>query len=131
MDALMLDTTFLIDLQIEKRRRREPAAHQFLHAHPNVEAHAPAIVAGEFAEGFENLDDPSLQAVMGSIHWVPVDLETSQVYASVARSLRQAGRLIGTNDLWIAASALRHRMALVTRNQREFSRVPDLMMIGY
>jgi predicted nucleic acid-binding protein len=39
--------------------------------------------------------------------------------------------LIGSNDLWIAATALEREMALVTRNTAEFSRVPGLKIKGY
>jgi tRNA(fMet)-specific endonuclease VapC len=39
------------------------------------------------------------------------------------RSLRQH---IGTLDLRIAATALVHDLTLVTRNQKDFSRVPGL-----
>lgn len=32
---------------------------------------------------------------------------------------------------WIAATALAHGVPLVTRNERHFSRVPELEVIGY
>jgi tRNA(fMet)-specific endonuclease VapC len=34
--------------------------------------------------------------------------------------------MIGGNDLWIAAHALASNLILVTNNEREFRRVPDL-----
>lgn len=34
-------------------------------------------------------------------------------------------------DLWIAASALRHVVPLITRNQREFAGLPGLEIVGY
>jgi predicted nucleic acid-binding protein len=49
----------------------------------------------------------------------------------LARALRLKGKLIGSNDLWIAATALEREMALVTRNTAEFSRVPGLKIKGY
>jgi tRNA(fMet)-specific endonuclease VapC len=37
------------------------------------------------------------------------------------------GEIIGSNDLWIAATVLTHGAILVTNNTGEFSRVPDLL----
>jgi predicted nucleic acid-binding protein len=49
----------------------------------------------------------------------------------VARGLRDAGRLIGTNDLWIACTAKAAEVPIVTRNVEHFRRVPDLEVIDY
>ncbi len=46
-------------------------------------------------------------------------------------TLQRAGRVIGTMDLLIAAAAVVDEAPLVTRNTGEFSRVPDLTVIGY
>lgn len=45
--------------------------------------------------------------------------------------IRQAGLLIGANDLWIAAVALEHSLPLVTDNVSHFGRIPDLQVLGY
>jgi predicted nucleic acid-binding protein len=45
---------------------------------------------------------------------VVVDDETSEFYAQVFSELRQKGRPIPSNDLWLAASALQHGLALAT-----------------
>ncbi|MGK7928917.1 MAG: type II toxin-antitoxin system VapC family toxin [Spirulina sp.] len=42
------------------------------------------------------------------------------------QNLRQQKIRIGTNDLRIAAIALTHQAILVTRNQKDFNKVPDL-----
>jgi predicted nucleic acid-binding protein len=44
------------------------------------------------------------------------------------RQLAKQGKLIGTNDLWIAATALAHGHGIVTNNRDEFSRVPGLVV---
>jgi predicted nucleic acid-binding protein len=41
------------------------------------------------------------------------------------------GRLIGTNDLWIAATALAHRRPVVTNKVAELSRVEGLDVIAF
>ncbi|WP_204106310.1 MULTISPECIES: type II toxin-antitoxin system VapC family toxin [Spirulina sp. CCY15215] len=42
------------------------------------------------------------------------------------QNLRQQKIRIGTNDLIIAAIALTHQAILVTKNQKDFNKVPDL-----
>ncbi len=49
-----------------------------------------------------------------------------EAYASVRYHLEQKGEIIGPNDLVIAATCLAHGTKLVTRNTKEFNRVPGL-----
>ncbi len=126
------DTTFLIDLQRERTRRdHDGPAHRFLASEPDRELHLPAVALGEFAEGFAGSDDVLLRTVRELHVLLPIDEETALLYGRISRALRIAGRLIGTNDLWIAASSLRHAMPLVTANTTEFGRVEGLDVIAY
>jgi len=50
---------------------------------------------------------------------------TTELYAKVFRSLREAGRPIPVNDIWLAAQALEHGAVLVT-NDRHFEAVANL-----
>jgi predicted nucleic acid-binding protein len=43
---------------------------------------------------------------------INIDSETSEFYATIYRALRTKGKPIPTNDMWIAASALQHGLAL-------------------
>jgi tRNA(fMet)-specific endonuclease VapC len=52
-------------------------------------------------------------------------------YREIFRYLKGRGELIGANDLWIAASAIANQTPLVTRNAREFRRVPRLEVLDY
>jgi tRNA(fMet)-specific endonuclease VapC len=47
-------------------------------------------------------------------------------YGSIRADLKSQGKLIGANDLWIAAHARHLGLTLVTNNVREFSRVNGL-----
>jgi tRNA(fMet)-specific endonuclease VapC len=53
------------------------------------------------------------------------------VYGRITRALRAAGKLIGTNDLWIAAASIRHEVPLVTANVAEFRRVEGIQIQPY
>jgi len=57
---------------------------------------------------------------------LPFDGRAADVYGSIRADLEREGRLIGPNDLLIAATALAHSLTLVTHNLSEFGRVPGL-----
>ena len=59
------------------------------------------------------------------VELVPVTAQTADSYALVYSSLRRKGQPIPTNDLWIAASALEHGAALLTR-EAHFRQVDGL-----
>lgn len=126
------DTTFLIDFQRERARREaDGPAHAFLRADPEVELLLPATALGEFAEGFDDVDDPVLRTVRELHVLLPVDEETALAYGRITRALRAVGKPIGANDLWIAATSVRHEVPLVTANVAEFRRVEGIQILPY
>lgn len=126
------DTSFLIDFQRERiRGQADGPAHAFLASDPDVELLLPATALGEFAEGFDDADDEVLRTVRELHLLLPIDEETALVYGRITRALRAAGQLIGTNDLWIAATTLRHDVPLVTSNVAEFRRVEGIQILPY
>ena len=46
-------------------------------------------------------------------------------------ALKAIGTPIGPHDTTIAATALRHQASMITRNAREFSRVPGLQWVNW
>jgi tRNA(fMet)-specific endonuclease VapC len=46
-----------------------------------------------------------------------IDEETATHYATVREKLREKGRPIPSNDAWIAALALQHRVPVLTRDE--------------
>lgn len=52
-------------------------------------------------------------------------------YGELYRYLQRNGMLIGSNDLWIAATAVAYQMPIVTRNRGHFSRVPGVEIVAY
>jgi len=56
----------------------------------------------------------------------PFDDRAAEIYGRIRIQLAQGGKLIGPNDLLIAAIAIANDMVLVTHNTREFSRVVGL-----
>jgi len=58
------------------------------------------------------------------------DYDVAATYARVMTIRRQAGRPITTNDAWIAATAVRHNLPLVTHNRRDFDDIPGLDILS-
>lgn len=56
----------------------------------------------------------------------PWDEDAARQYGAIRAHLKREGRVIGNNDLLIAAHARSIDAVLVTNNTAEFSRVPDL-----
>lgn len=132
MDKLALDTTFLIDLQNERRARGKPrGALDFLRSHKSTELLLPSVALGEYLEGFADPTGGAARAVVSSLEILNVTAEVASHYAEVTRRLRQAGTLIGSNDLWIACTARAANLPIVTRNVEHFRRVFDLVVVGY
>jgi tRNA(fMet)-specific endonuclease VapC len=64
---------------------------------------------------------------------VPYDVKICKVYARLKSGLKSptgSHRIIGDNDLWIAACAVRHGLPLITHNRRHFEGIPGLNIIS-
>jgi len=59
---------------------------------------------------------------------LPLQPPADAVYAQLRVLLERSGRLVGPNDLLIAAQALSLGLVIVTDNEREFSGIPGLKM---
>ena len=53
---------------------------------------------------------------------------TARRFAIVRGALRMQGQLVSQTDLLIGATALHHKLIMVTRNTRDFGRIPDLKL---
>jgi predicted nucleic acid-binding protein len=52
-DGLILETTFLIDLERERHRREEGAAHRFLRSRAEERLYIAVMTAGEIGAGVD------------------------------------------------------------------------------
>jgi predicted nucleic acid-binding protein len=57
------------------------------------------------------------------------DVETAEYYAMIVKKLKAKGKPIPSNDIWIAANALKHGMALYSFD-KHFDEIDGLLLVG-
>ena len=92
------------------------------------------VVLGELLAGFavgtkERRNRQELDAFLDSprVRIYPVDSETTGHYASIYRQLKNKGRPIPTNDLWIAAGSMQQGFRLLTAD-KHFAEIDGLLI---
>lgn len=70
-----------------------------------------------------------LEAGMALYLVLPYDRLIARRWAELKVEVESKGNALEINDLWIAATALRHGIPLATNNRRHFERVPDLQLV--
>jgi len=98
----------------------EPALALLLEA--SQRHHLPVVVIGEYRYGLlRSRHRQTLQAFLDTLIReslvLRVDETTATHYAAVRDELRQAGRPIPENDVWIAALARQHDQPLLSRDE--------------
>jgi predicted nucleic acid-binding protein len=129
-ESLILETTFLIDLEREHRGRAGRAI-AFLETLEHPRLYLTFTIAGELAAGVSLAERHIWERFLGPFYVLPSSVEVCWEYGRAFRHLQKNGQLIGSNDLWIAATAVAYRMPVVTSNVEHFSRVPGLEVLAY
>lgn len=118
--------------------RGDPQVVPRLQALQPIDIGVPAIVVYELRYGLVRLTQdaaqPRLDALaqfLRPLQVLPFDNECAAHAARIRVTLEAAGTPIGPHDTLIAATVLRHQATLVTRNVREFSRVPGLQWVNW
>ena len=93
-------------------------------------------VACELYAGAELADDPELErtrvaSLLKALQVVHTGDRFAPLYGALLAELHRRGEAVSTMDLLIAAAARTHDAPVVTRNARDFERVPGLDVVSY
>lgn len=126
---MIIDTNILIRLERETRRGKAGEATAFFESLKSTRLCITPTIAGEIACGASMSGREVWERFLKPYEVVPINTAATWHYGVQYRSLAKNGQLIGSNDLWIAATALAHQMPVATGNTMEFQRVNGLHVI--
>lgn len=116
--------------------RGEGKVAQRLLETPPHEIAVPTLVAYELETGIAKSSDSArrraqLDMMLRSVVVLPFELDEARAAADIRATLEAAGTPIGPMDTLIAGTARAAGGTLVTRNLREFGRVPGLEVVDW
>lgn len=92
------------------------------------------VVLGELLSGFkggskESTNRKELEQFLDSprVNLLMLDEETAEFYARIYWDLKKRGKPIPTNDLWVAASAMKYGLALFSYDEH-FTNIAGLIL---
>jgi tRNA(fMet)-specific endonuclease VapC len=124
-------TFFDTDICIAILRGKEPELEARLKTLPMESVALSAVVVGELWVGVEKSLFPEtakkkLQTFLRDLPTVSFDEYAAKKYGEIRAILEKRGISIGGNDLLIAATVCEQGARLITRNRRDYERVPGL-----
>ncbi|MGH7994778.1 MAG: type II toxin-antitoxin system VapC family toxin [Opitutaceae bacterium] len=117
---MLLDSSFLIDLEEEVAERKFGPALAFANAHRRAEPRISIITLGELAAG--SSEETRLRKFLSRYRVIALKPEIAYLAGRLERALSAKGQRLGENDNWIAATALYYGEPIVT-NDNDFARV--------
>lgn len=92
------------------------------------------VVLGELLGGFKggskekkNIEELNKFLDSPRVYVLQIDEETAEFYARIYWGLKKKGKPIPSNDMWVAASAMRHGLSLFTFDEH-FNLIDGLIL---
>jgi len=129
--AIILDTDVII-----RAERAAFALGQLTASLPDEEFQIASVTVAELWHGIERANarykaerEVYVRTVLSAIQILPYTEATVLEHARIWAELESAGRMIGSYDLIIAATALEHGSTIATFNRRHFESIRGLKVI--
>ena len=89
------------------------------------------LLSGFSLGGKERKNRQDLESFLNSprVEVLIHDIETAEYYALIVKRLKEKGRPIPTNDIWIAANAMKHGLALYSFDSH-FNEIDGIVLLA-
>lgn len=129
-----MQTQYLLDTNIciyIIKHQPEIVRQHFEKHLPNRNILISVITLGELRFGAEKSQHKEkalkvIDELTSMIQVVELSENVAEHYAQIRQDLSAKGKIIGSNDLWLAAHARANDWVMVTNNEKEFARVDGL-----
>lgn len=129
--GVLIDTDMLVDLE-------RGVANQAVDSLIGEEDRAISVITvSELLHGIHRTSGAKrtrrsafVEHLLAQLHAIPITERVARMHADLWAQLAKRGVVIVAHDLWIAATALTHGLALATGNAAEFRRIPGLRVIA-
>jgi tRNA(fMet)-specific endonuclease VapC len=135
--VIHLDSSFLIDLQRETAADRLGPAFELIESFDEHELLGVSVhVVGELRAGAELSRQPhrahaALDELLDGLLVVYPGERFATTYGQLLTAVKRTGKTIAAMDLLIATAAVIDGAPLLTKNVKDFGRVPGLRLIKY
>ena len=130
-----LDTSFIIDLLREEKRKTRGPAHQKLEQLDVTPVRLSVFVVCELQAGISlaasKKEQEQIQLLCEQCEVVYPDERLAPIYGNVLAHLQRQGTPIGVMDLLIGSQALVWGEPLISRNLKDFQKIPNLQLESY
>lgn len=128
--ALILDTSFLIAVERELMAGKPPRIEL-----TNKTCAIAAITLSELLLGVQLSSESKRAArvaqynrMISGVSVLPFTQYVAVTHAELSLAVRKAGKPVGAHDLLIAATAVHHKLEIVTLDQRSFPLIPGIKL---
>ncbi|MCH7225433.1 PIN domain-containing protein [Haloferula sp. A504] len=129
--GLILDSSVIIAAE-----RGKFDLEGLLEAYRDEPVRIAAVTASELLHGWERAPAGArrdrrrgfVEGLLKILPAAPFDLDCARVHAQLWARLEDQGVMIGAHDLLIAATCVREGDAIATLNDKEFSRIAELIL---
>ncbi len=117
------------DVLIDFLRGAEPAAGRVAFELEHAAVAVSAVTAFELTAGALSVrQQAAVETLLAATPVVPVSVEVALLAGKIFRDLKASGQEIGMADCLIGATCIVQRTLLVTRNRKQFERIPGLKL---
>jgi len=120
--TLLLDSTVLIDVLPERPSRRALLADL---ARRGERLTTASINVGEVYSGLFPAEEIKAKVLLDQVKVYPLTTEIARAAGSLRYVWARKGRILGLNDMIVAATALEYGLTVMTDNRKDFP-IPDL-----
>ena len=115
--TLLLNTTVLIDVLRNKKQRRELLRNLVTTGHVLATA---AINVGEVYSGMQAGEEAKTESFLSGLECFPISVPIARRAGLLVGEHGRKGRTLSLADMLVAATALEHKVTLLTDNRRDF-----------